>query len=436
MNSPIALDSAARRIFYVVLAALLLVASLPLLSFGRASATQLSTRSITLSDSANSGTSITSGVGSGVNVSYEVGFTSIGAASSLVIDFCSQDPIVNDTCTAPTAMNASSASLNAAAITGTVSTTTNNWAVTAAAGQVKIHDDNVAGSNPTHDIQAATPQVFTLSGITNTSTVGTFYARIYTYANNSYGTYSNSTAVGTFVDYGGIALSTTSVITITARVQEQISFCVTSADPTTWTGTNDCSDTAVGSNLPAVTLGHGSPTAVLDATATDTGSIWTQLSTNATHGAVINLRNSNTSCGGLSADNGATCAIPAVGAGGSSASALPAGTAAFGMFVNTYTPSGGIGTTGAGGINAIGSVTPTAAYYNGAHTTTSTPVWYGMDTTTSGNNVTSTYGSTVATTSLPVYRAENQYIFGATAGLSTPAGIYTANLSLVATGTF
>jgi len=428
MNSTLSFNaSAAKRVLYFILAVVFLSSALPLLQAGKASAAQLSLRSITLSDSANSGTSVTTGEGSGTNVSYQVSFKSIAQASSMVIDFCAEDPIVNDTCTTPTGMNASAATLTNTGSVGTVGVAADNWTATAAAGQVKLADDAVSA----HDIQPNTVETFQLNGITNPSTVGTFYARLYTFTNATYGTYVNSTSAGNFKDYGGIALSTTAVITVTARVQEQITFCVTKADPNTWTTTGDCSDPVVGnpSNLPAITLGHGSPTPVLDATATDTGSIWTQLSTNATHGAVIYLHNSNTTCGGLSADNGATCAIPPVNAGlGTGASALPAGTAAFGMYDDTYTPTVGVGT--------IGSVTPAAEYHNGAHTPAAPPTWYGMDTTTSGNNVTSTYGSTVATTTLPVYRADNIYIFGATAALNTPAGIYTANLNLVATGTF
>ena len=409
-----------------MLAALLMVAGLPLLHGGTAGATQFANRSITMSDSGISNNSnITSGVGSGTNVTYQVKFDATAQASSMVIDFCSQDPIINDTCTTPTNFSASSVTLTNVSSTGQVGVAANNWTVTATAGRVKLADDGVSG----HDIQASSTQKFELNLVTNPSTTGTFFARMYTYSNNTWGTYASATSIGNFVDYGGIAMSTTNTITITARVQEQLTFCVTAADPNTWTTSPDCTDPNVSGNPPALTLGHGSPTKVLDANTVDTGDVWTQLSTNATHGAVIKIRDSNLTCGGLSADAGATCAIPPIAAGASVVPVnLVAGTAAFGLFVDVYNP-----TTPPPG--QVGSVTANSEYNDGSHTLSSTP-WYNFDNTSSNNNVTSTYGSTVASTAAPVYRADDIYQFAATAALTTPAGIYTANLSLIATGTF
>jgi hypothetical protein len=446
MNSQTTLDSVARRFLYVVLAAVMMLASLSLFKVSNASASsQVTFRSITMSDSGVSGNAgITSGVGSGTNVTYKVGFTAIGpaAASSMVIDFCSTSPIMDDTCTAPTGLNVSTAALGATALSGTVSTT-NGWSVTATANQIKLAEAS-AGAG---DIVAGA-QSFELSGITNPSTLGTFYARMYTYSGTSWATYTSPTSHGSPIDYGGIALSTTSTITITARVQEQITFCVTNADPATWTTTHDCSDSAI--TPPAITLGHGSPTAVLDANHTDTASIWTQLSTNATNGAVINLRNSN-SCGGLSADNGVTCGIPAINSGGATPVLFDTGAylpgAGFGLYVDYYTAALGIGdTTPDAAVGTIGVSNPAATYNDGTHKAVapwtdgsfvhaSLPApYFAMDTGVTGT--TSTYGSTVASTAGPVYRADNQYVFAATAGVSTPAGIYTANMSMISTGTF
>lgn len=428
MNSTINFSStAARRILYIVVAAVLMAAGLPFLNLGKASAAQMQSRSIYISDSGASGGTITTGVGSGTSVQYTVGFTSVGQASSLVIDFCAEDPIINDNCTTPTGFSAASATLNATATAGTVDTS-HNWSITATTGRLKLHDTGTSGD----DIQAATAQSFVLSGITNPSTVGTFYARFYTYTNTTYGSYVSAINVGdtvtaTFVDYGGVALSTTNNITITARVQEQLTFCVTASDPLNWS-VPDCSDTSVAANPPALTLGHGSPTPVLDATAVDTGTVWSQLSTNATAGASVSMRNSN-ACGGLSADNGTTCAIPANNSGAGTASGMLVGSsggAQFGMYAGAYS---------VGGMGTIGTVTPTAAYFASGHSPSDPTPYWGMDTT-STNNVSTTYGSQVATSTGPVYRACNQYTFAATAGLGTPAGIYTANLNLVATGTF
>jgi hypothetical protein len=435
---------AVQRITCVMVAALLFVAALPWLQGGMASAQQFSNRSIQLSDSSPSGTSITSGVGSGTGVTYQVSFTPTNQAASMVIDFCSEDPIINDTCTRPTGM---AGGTSIASVTGTVGGT--GWTLTAANGQIKLADDGTSS----HDIQAAAPQVFTISGITNPSTVGTFYARMYTYTNTTWGTYGGpdtvnpNTGVGNFVDYGGVALSTVPAITITARVQESLTFCISKANPATdWGSTHFCDDPNVvgtaGANLPALTLGHGSGTKVLEVGTVDTGSIYSQLSTNATHGAVINLRNSNTSCGGLSADSGTTCAIPPIGSGSSATpSAMASGTAAFGLFVSN-------GSADPGGTSAsVGSTTASTVYNDGTHNTTGN-YYYNMDTSSSAStpsngvpstytgSVTSTFGSTLAYTTAPCYRVDNTYVFAATPALTTPAGIYTANMSMIATGTF
>jgi hypothetical protein len=444
---------AARRALYAFLAILLSAATLPLLfQVGQASALQLQSRSVTMSDSSASGGAITTGVGSGTNVTYKVSFntTAAGAAGSMVIDFCSQSPIIDNACAAPSGMSAAGATLNATAGAGTVQTTTDNWAVTASASQIKLADDNT-GTSPTHDMQTSTTETFSLSGITNPTSAdcpGTpddancpFYARIYTYTGNNYNSssYGSATSVGTYIDYGGIALSTTNPITITATVQEQLSFCVSSTDAATWTGYpaggNYCSATNLA--YPSLTLGHGSPTLILDTSAVDAGFIYTDLSTNATHGAVINMRNSNTTCtgpggaGGLSADGGTTCAIPPVNGGAVGPVAINHGTAAFGMWCGAYAVSGA-GTTG--------TVNCTSDYNDGVHIPVGTNVSnvdYGMDTVGTGfGSVIGTYGSEVAATTTPTFNAFDEYVFGATAGLTTPAGIYTAALSLVATGTF
>ncbi len=412
-----------RRATYVSLAVIMMLAIiLPSLSQGKVFAAQLASRSITLSDSGASGGSITTGVGSGTGVTYKVGFTTSATANSLVIDFCSQSPIIADTCTAPTGLNATSATL--AAVTGNIGST--GWTVTGSTSQVKI-------ANSTGTAAAAGPQVFTLSGLTNPSTTGAFYARIYTFSTASYGTYTSATAPGNYVDYGGIALSTNQIISITARVQETLSFCVSGAAPVTWVTSHDCQDPQAAVS-PAITLGHGTPTPTLDQTAVDSGTVYSQLSTNATNGAVISMRNSNITCGGLSANGGATCAIPAVG---STASAIVAGTADFGMAVGPSVDDA----------SGVGTLTPAATYYNSADytftgglvplstptgNTVPTSVYYGMNAT----NVESTYGDTVASSTTPLYRVDDAYTFAATASLTTPAGIYTANMDLIATGTF
>jgi hypothetical protein len=464
-----------------MLATLLLVASFPFVFNAKASAAQLQNRSIQMSDSSPSGnTSITSGVGSGTNVTYRVTFTPSTNAKSLVIDFCTISPIIGDSagCTAPTGMVGPNAIANVKGTAGDANWTIADPSATATGtGVNNALTVKITNSGTTDPMVAGVQQVFDLTGITNpssytvppptggTTPAGTFYGRIYTWANNAYGYngtagtgYQSPTQLGTggnlYVDYGGIALSTVEAITITARVQEQLTFCVTTASPTLWTTTHGCDDPVVSNplNAPNLTIGHGTPTAVLTSDTVDTADLYSSLSTNATYGATVNLHNSN-ACGGLSADGGTTCDIAPVASTPSGAVSLPAGdagaatpTGLFGLYVGngTLDSVGGVGPATGSCLNA------SAEYHDNSHTTIPTDLYYGMDTAATNTQATlpATYysgstagtngpfGNSIESVSSPVYRCETSYVFAATAALTTPAGIYSADMSMIATGTF
>ena len=337
-----------------------------------ANANQLSSRSIQMSTSAPT-----------TSANYLVSFTTSASASSLVIDFCTTTPIVGDStaCAAPSGMVTTGATASAG--TGNIG----GWTVTTpSANQIKMAAGTAAGAGT---------QTFTLNGITNptavgtggTPTAGTFYARITTYTNATFGTYSSPTSPGNYVDYGGIALSTGATITITAKVMESLAFCVYTAT---------CGDTT------ALNLGHGANT-VLDTSAVDLATAKFSLSTNAKTGAIINLK------GDTLKTTGGANSFAAAG----TVSAIAAGTEKFGVDVSS--PGSGITAT----TNYIGNGTTTGNY--------------GLVLA----NVTSTYGDTIANTaSLPVNASVSTLTFAATAGATTAAGIYTANEQLTATGTF
>jgi hypothetical protein len=101
---------------------------------------------------------------------------------------------------------------------------------------------------------------------------------------------------------------------------------------------------------------------------------------------------------------------------------MPAGTAGFGLFVAASSNN----TTG------TGTIAPVAPYNGNGHTTISSDLFYGMN----GTNVTSTYGDVIASSSAPLSLTNNRLVFAATAALTTQAGIYTVNESLIVTGTF
>jgi len=78
-------------------------------------------------------------------------------------------------------MNASTAALTG--VTGNI--TSPGWNVTASQYQVKL----ALGSGSVATIGS---QVFNLTGITNPTHLGTFYARIYTFSDNTWGGYDNT----------------------------------------------------------------------------------------------------------------------------------------------------------------------------------------------------------------------------------------------------
>lgn len=385
-------------------AALLVGAAAPALlgSNQKAYALQLASRKIQMTDSAPSGGSITTGVGSGTAVSYHVTFTTSSAMQSVVMDFCQTSPLLGDaTCTAPNGLNVSSATVTAGAPAVT-------WTPTRTANQVKLASSASV---------AASTVDYTLVGITNPTGLGVFYVRITTYVGTTWGTYSAPGTEGNYVDYGGLALSATRPIQITARVMESMVLC-TSSD--TYTGTA-C---AGGATAPSVILGHSSNN-ILDVTAVDTKPVYSQVSTNAANGYAIYLRAGN-QCGGgagqpggLSKNGGSVCEIPAVATGNATGAVITAGTAAFGAQVTDGTASsGGTGTNAA---TARWKVTGTS---------------YIMDSTTATDNVGYTYGSMIASSAGQGNGVMNTITFGATASTTTPAGIYTENFSLVGVGTF
>jgi len=371
-----------RRVSSLALAAIMLLGlASPVFMTSTVDAAQLTSRSIQLSSSAANDTA----------VAYTVNFTPVSTAGAVMIMFCNDSPIPGQTCTAPSGFDASSG------------ITSNGGTIETSIGNNIIKYTKASMSSA---------QSITFTGIHNptsatTSSVG-FYARLVTYANNTYGGYSSPTSIGTTIDSGGVAMAITDPVQINAAVRETMTFCVSAAAPTANCG---------GTTTPNLTLGHGSPKA-LDATATDTAVAYAQISTNASSGAVVNMKINNT-CGGL-VRQGLTnvCDIAPVATGHSPISFGAA--AKFGLNV------------GAG--SAVGSGTGTTA----AATNYATASEYGMNWV-SGNatGVGSTYGDTIFDTSSTAINNINVPLtFAATVTNTTPAGLYQANLNMIATGTY
>lgn len=344
-------------------------------------AAQLTTRSVALSSTSASATSVT----------YQVNFTAVSTANQFLVDFCTNSPTIGDSCTAPTGM----------VVTSAASTTSGVTAVAGTGHQIIVTMPIAAAANISVDI----------TGITNPSSAGTLYARILTFTSPNASSYT-STSPGTYVDDGGAAMSITSTVGVSGSVQESMIFC---ASATAVTGAG-CS---AGVTAPTLQLGEtvGS-TKALSASAVSTGDIYTQISTNASSGAVVNLK-SGVSCGGMKRVEATGCDIaPAL------TSDISAGQAKFGVKV---APDA----TNDVALSATGTYQAKAgSVYNG---TTYALNWVSGNAT----GVASVYGDPIMDTNgAPLSNKAVKMTFGASITNTTPAGLYSADMSLIATGKF
>src|ERR1039458_9937812 len=339
----------------------------------------------------------------GAQATYSLTFTpaTTEAASSIAVDFCSNDPLPTDVCN----FTAATVPTVSAGITSSVGT------VGVLGSGSPIHTisvDTIAGG-----LAAGTPITITFdatpsSHLTNPATTvypGSFYARIVTYSTALGATSASTTGyvpanttggavqIGSLaVDTGGDALSTAQSIGITSNVYETLSFCVfTSACGT----------------APALILGSASP----PTGALSTGSAYVNnntqynIATNAASGAVVTMTGT-TLCrpGGTCATGVNVYTIKAIGdpptATYDTAVASAIGTEQFGMSVDT---NGVVGTLVANvpysdPVNHCNSGLTTGTYA-GSST-------FGLDDNgTNANSTNSTAGSTIMHSSgdIPTY---------------------------------
>jgi hypothetical protein len=368
-----------------------LPAAFPIIAY----AGSITSRSIALSSSAADG----SGVAYHLTATLQTG---LSAGGGLVIEFCSDSPLVGLTCTHPSGFSAASVTTTGSTTAGTATSVNSNFAISwAATGAV------TGGS--TVDV--------TFNAIHNPTAVGTFYARMTSYTSSAnLGGYTDSDTLGTYADSGGIALSTTNNIGVTAYVRESMTFCL--GGGTVTVPTASCGN--AGSLLtPSMTIGEdiGGGSKALDPSAVSTGTDTAQLSTNAAGGAVVNLHTSTVGCGGLVRPGSANCDIIAQNNG--TATTINNGDAKFGLKLGSTSDVG----------TASGALTPAGSY--------GSTNYYLHYVSGDATGVTSPYGSPLFNSGgAPVSNKNIPITFGASAANTTPAGIYSATLNLIATGTF
>jgi hypothetical protein len=368
-----------RAAFTGFTATVMLVASaLPaLLGAQTVFASQVTSRSITMSHSAP-------GSASTYTISWNPASTT--SIQGIVVDFCSNSPVVgNSTCTAPTGFSVGTPTATTSGGLGT-----SGWTAAAAnSGRTLELTDSTAVTQST-----STADTISLSTATNPTTACSsasaceFYARIITYSSTTGATSYVPGTEGSYVDDGGVALSTASTINLSATVQESINFCVY---------TSSCGTTPVN-----VVLGHtiGSTT-VIDSSAVDTQNVNYSLSSNASHGVSVSVL-------GSTLTDAASQTIPALISPGT----ITAGTADFGLCLSL--PSSSM-TVASPYTNVSGGCTSSSTYVYTATASSATPI---------------------ATTSAPINGYVGTLTYAVTASNTTPTGIYTATHQLIATGTF
>lgn len=376
-------DHRARRLFVAVglLLATVATAVAPVL----VSAAQVTERSIALSSSSKAAT--------GVN--YTVNFTAPAAAGAFVVDFCENSPILGQACDAPAGFDVDEPTSATSGFT-----------------DVEELDANTLRVVGTIGLGADVSVV--IEGITNPTNAGPLYARIATYASEAHAegyTSANPNAVGARIDEGGVAISITDTVGVSGAVLESLTFCV--ADESI---TANCGN-ANSSTAPVIKIGEtvGS-TVALDAAAVSTGNIYTQVSTNAVGGAVIRLK-SGTACGGLKRVEATACDITPALTGG-----VAVGQAKFGVRAAAIADTG---------------TNPTGTFQvvDGSNYNDTTYALNYLANNSTG--ITSPFGDPfLDTDDGPANNKNMRLTFGASISNSTPAGLYSTDLSLIATGKF
>jgi len=380
-----------RVVALFAVAALVLATVTPGLVPTFASAAQVTERSVELSSSSKGAT----------DVNYTVKFTAVTDAAATVLTFCKNTPLIGAACTSPTNFDASGASATGYTISQTAEEANNIIVVTGAI-----------------DVSEAAEVTIPLEHISNPTDAGTMFVRIVTYDTTGHAEASTPTALGAagyVQDQGSAAISITDTVGVSGAVLESMTFCVSGSEITV----ANCES---GLTPPTLKLGEttGDVTA-LTASKVSEGDIYSQISTNAVNGAVVNLQSNAKSCGGLlraGSDEG-VCDIAAAGAAG-----IEAGQAKFGLKVTSLT-------------------TPVGITSNGTFQGANSNAYYGSEVfklnaaIDNNTGVTSPYGDLLLDTAgAPANNKNVKITFGASVANNTPAGLYSADLSLIATGKF
>lgn len=363
-----------------------------------------------------------SSVSAGNDVTYLVRMTTPTTSNigGLVIDFCSNSPIIGDTCTAPTGFNTNKATLALANQTGITDFAVDTVNSTAS----KVVLTRTAASFTAGTLTLELGGAGGADGITNpTTSNSTFYGRMLTYTTTAGAQAYTSTSIGAeppLVHAGGTALSTADTITIQSKVQERLTFCV-------YTGASSYATCALSATNPVVL---GDANGVLDpSNAYVSTTTKYNVTTNASNGVTIRAKGTTLTSG----------ANTITGIGASAAASSP-GTEQFG-FCN-YRDAGG----------GVAGLTPAAPYDHASCSSTTQGIngsggaSFAFDATTACGSTASAanfgegnlgclYGDVIANKTAGAYSTGVVAFLGNIANTTEP-GIYTTTMTFIATGNY
>ena len=279
------------------------------------------------------------------------------------------------------------------------------------------------------------PIAFTVQGMTNPTSTGALYARIYTFSTysgasgaNTFATASPltattySTAATNNIDSGGVALYITNSLTVNAKVQEYLQFCVYS----------NITATAAPCSLSGSTVTLGNSSGILSiASAYVDSSTRFDIATNASGYAAVTFTGLPLSNGSLLIENSGASGTGTVAATSYTSSV---GTDQFGLCVTAA--GAGNQATNYTSTNLLSTVNPT--YFTGTcpSTLALSAVYAGSDHF--GLNIAqagSVYGDLLAIQK-PGTGSTGMISFIGNVAASQLAGIYSTTFNFVASGTY
>jgi hypothetical protein len=375
-----------------------------------------------------------------------------------VVEICQNSPLIGVACTTTNGVTATPTS-------GTI--TVSQTGATPASVAFNVHANSTSTgrlilSHATGftAVSAANPITFSFTA-TNPSgtsaspgTPGTFYGRVLTYTSDATAAAYTDTVPGTHLDEGGTAMSTANQLTTTARVQEQLQFCVggTTVNDATTSITTDCATAFTG----AGTCGNAVDLGVIDSSAIYSSPVSASTQGNTCNGAAMVRTNANSGVvvsyyaeqAGTGTNHlgslrvpGATCTADAtpststtdqcINSVGTTQATLSAGVEKYGVTV--------------GGINCGSTTAYTCTYAAGTYNLVRNASYdgTGADTYDTPGNVSNQYAwdetGTAATLASSTGVVDDEALvlrFAATAGATTPTGSYQVKSTYIATATY